>query len=464
MVWADYEQTGNTEFIEKYYDDLKAKTLMALARKDGLISTKTELLNSKVLNSLHYYGNSFRDIVDWPQAGGFRSWPPGETDNYVFAPVNTVVNAHHYRNLILMSKIAYVIGKTEDSVFLRERADKVKESINRLLFDKQRGIYVDGDTTDHASLHSNLFPLVFGIVPRENKNSVIKFIKSRNMACSPYGAQYLLEALYEEGESQYALDLMTSGSDRSWLNMIRVGSTVTTEAWDQKYKHNLTWNHAWASSPANIIPRKLFGIEPIEPTFRKIRVKPQFAYLEKAYIKLPTIRGNIICNWNVKNGKYTFKVTIPANTSALIYLPKIDPAKIFEGNKPIERVKDIIFPPGNEKKFSVLEIPAGSYKFKSNYETIPLEPIVEIPTFTPYDTIVSDSSIRIKIECKTEGAEIRYSFDGNKPTRESLLYIAPFELSRNTYISARAFKEGHRPSQIMTSFYKFIEPVDSVTH
>ena len=42
------------------------------------------------------------------------------------------------------------------------------------------------------------------------------------MACSVYGSQYLLEALYKAGEADYALQLMTSDSKRSWLNMIRV--------------------------------------------------------------------------------------------------------------------------------------------------------------------------------------------------------------------------------------------------
>ena len=83
------------------------------------------------------------------------------------------------------------------------------------------------------------------------------------MACGVYAANYLLEALYNAGEGQYALDLMTSEIDRSWMNMIKTGSTMTTEAWDVKYMPLLMgWSHAWSASPAHIIPRKLMGIEP----------------------------------------------------------------------------------------------------------------------------------------------------------------------------------------------------------
>ena len=90
------------------------------------------------------------------------------------------------------------------------------------------------------------------------------------MACGVYAANYLLEALYNAGEGQYALDLMTSEIDRSWMNMIKTGSTMTTEAWDVKYMpHFMGWSHAWSASPAHIIPRKLMGIEPGEPGFGK---------------------------------------------------------------------------------------------------------------------------------------------------------------------------------------------------
>ena len=48
-----------------------------------------------------------------------------------------------------------------------------------------------------------MFPLAFGLVPETEIPSVTKFIKSRGMACSVYGAQYLMEALYNVGEDDY---------------------------------------------------------------------------------------------------------------------------------------------------------------------------------------------------------------------------------------------------------------------
>ena len=37
--------------------------------------------------------------------------------------------------------------------------------------------------------------------------------------------------------------------------MLRIGSTITTEAWANIYKPNHDWNHAWGAAAANIIVR-----------------------------------------------------------------------------------------------------------------------------------------------------------------------------------------------------------------
>lgn len=104
--------------------------------------------------------------------------------------------------------------------------------------------------------------------------------------------------------------------------MLKAGSTMTKEAWDNIYKPNQDWNHAWGAAPANIIPRKLMGIEPLQPGFRKIQIKPQSASLEYAQIKYPTIRGPILVSFKNKPGKtFLLKTTIPANTTAVIFLP-----------------------------------------------------------------------------------------------------------------------------------------------
>ncbi|NSW95396.1 MAG: acetylglucosamine-6-sulfatase, partial [Bacteroidales bacterium] len=204
MFYHDIMFTGNIESANHYYENLKHKTLLSLAREDGLISSAN--VTDEIMKSLGFSDTKerLRDIVDWPPSQKDTGWklatPEGERDGYDMVEINTVVNAFHYHNLVLMSEIAGYLGKDIDALLYRSRAEIVKHSINEKLLDKSKGIYIDGEGSSHSSLHANMMPLAFGLVPPENLDRVIDFIKSRGMACSVYGAQYLLEGLYRSGE------------------------------------------------------------------------------------------------------------------------------------------------------------------------------------------------------------------------------------------------------------------------
>ncbi|MBL4575924.1 MAG: alpha-L-rhamnosidase [Opitutaceae bacterium] len=359
MAWADYEYTGNTDSLEKCYDDLKAKTLSSLARNDGLISSETGLVTNEVMQSIHLNRHALKDLVDWPSTN-FEENVIGERDSYEMVTINTVVNALHFQNLRLMTLIASVLHNTADTDHFHQKAERVRSSINTKLFDQDKGLYTDGETSSHASLHANMFPLAFGLVPIEHQKSVITFIKSRGMACSVYGAQYLLEALYLSNEDHFALDLMTAQHDRGWWNMLKSGSTMALEAWDWKYKNNLDWNHAWGAVPANIIPRFLMGIRPLEPGFSKILIQPRPGNLKHAKIKMPTIRGTVSVEFENDAAKeFILTVDIPANTTALIRLPRSNKTQttvLLDGTEK----KGII-----ENKSISLEVGSGQHTLRS---------------------------------------------------------------------------------------------------
>ena len=337
MAWNDFLYTGNAQSLEQHYHDLQAKTLLSLSDKSGFISTTTGKVTPEVLNSIHL-NDKLRDIVDWPHTGilGLGKNEAGETDGFVFEDINTVVNAYHYFALKVMGTIANQLGKEADCNNYRQKATKLKQAFNAQLIDQKRKIYTDGIGTDHASLHANMFPLAFGLAPEKYVNEINQFIRSRGMACSVYGSQFLMEAVYDGNNGAYGLELLTSTAERSWYNMIRAGSSITMEAWDNKYKPNQDWNHAWGAVPANIIPRKLMGIEPLEPGFKKIRIKPQPGSLKQAEIDYPCIRGNIHVSFENEQGKsFKLALVIPANSTAQVYLPRYATTKqvTMEGKK-----------------------------------------------------------------------------------------------------------------------------------
>ena len=370
MAWADFMETGDVSSVEHFYPDLKAKTLLALAREDGLISTRTGLVTWDVINSVHWQKAewqrqkkempNFWDIVDWPQSGQLGlSEKQGETDDFEFKDINTVVNAFHYRTLILMAQMANYLGKKEDADFYSNQAEKVKKSFNKILFNKKTRIYVDGEGSFHSSLHANMFAVAFGLAPEKSLPKIMEFVKSRGLACSPYGSFYLLQSLYEGGEAEYALELMTQQSERSWARWIYdFGSTISLEAWGPEYKPNLDWSHAWGSAPGWAISRKLMGIEPLEPGYSKIRIKPQAGNLEEAEIKLSTIRGEVkVAFKKVQDEKFELNVFIPANMTADVYLPKSSAKSVVQING------EVVFPETSGKYWMIKNIGSGEYIF-----------------------------------------------------------------------------------------------------
>lgn len=326
MAWNDYMYTGDATLLERNYDILKARTLTALREKNGLISTRTGLQTPELMKAAGYAGTSIRDIVDWPQSGaaGVSKESAGEADAFEFSDYNAVVNAYHYNALVLMSRIADVLGHQEDAAAYAEDAAGFGKIFNESFYDSTGGCYRDGPGSGHHSLHSSMFALDFGLVPGENAGSVLKHIRSRGMACSVYGAQFLIDALYGAGDADYAYELLAGTGLRSWYNMIRSGSTVTLEAWDSVFKPNLDWNHAWGAAPANLIPRGLMGITPLEPGYAKVRVKPQTGPLEHAGIVVPSIRGQISLRTELSGQKYKMDLTVPANMRAEVWIPKAD--------------------------------------------------------------------------------------------------------------------------------------------
>lgn len=362
MAWNDYLYTGNKVSLLHFYEDLKAKTLLRLKEENGLISTRTGKLTPELYESLHFRGKKLRDIVDWPQNGviGNEKELPGEADGYVRTTYNTVVNAYHYEAVKLLASIASAIGEVEDRKKYAREAEQIKKQFNKLLLDTEKGCYKDGVETEHTSLHANMFPMAFDMVPEKWKRQVMEYIKSRRMACSVYGSQFLMDALYNNGEGDYAFQLLVSTGERSWYNMLRAGSTITMEAWDNKYKLNQDWNHAWGAVPANIIPRGLFGIQPLKAGFETFRIKPQLSLLDQASLKLPTIRGDIEVSC-VKEEKKRLEmvVSIPANSKAEVWVPRIT-------EKAILKVDGVKIKGRHIGEFVIVDLGSGRFHLEMN--------------------------------------------------------------------------------------------------
>lgn len=318
IAWNDYMYTGDSRSIEANYEVLKARTLRTLRRDNGLISTTDDRVSEEAFRSSIRFAGNIRDIVDWPRCG---DWPHGEDDHYHLTDYNTVVNAFHYQALVLLQQMAQLTNRTAEAEALGRECEALRKAFNELFMDREQGLYRDGVDSDHISLHANLFSLALGLVKEENQQRVVEYIRSRGLVCSVYAAQFLMDAVYGAGASDYALHLLTKQDERSWYNMVRHGATITYEAWDDKFKNNQDWNHAWGAAPANVIPRHLVGVRPLEAGFGRMTIHPQTSTLERVSAVVPTIRGRVEVDIADSAESYSMRVVIPANVVADVVLP-----------------------------------------------------------------------------------------------------------------------------------------------
>ena len=277
MHWADWMWTGDVRSIAKYWKVLSEEKLLARHARpsDGLLLTGGEMRKGSVI----------------PGGGDIVDWPPAERDGFEMRPVNGVVNAFYYRNLIELSQMADALGKVEESAALFERANAVRAAYRRTFIDPSTGLFVDGEGSSHSSLHVNAAALAFGLVEKNEMPRVVAFLEKKGLACSVYFAQYLLEAFCAAGRADVAVRLMASSGDRSWKGMIDFGSTITMEAWNMKAKPNQDLNHAWGSAPLNVISRCILGVTPLKPGFDVISIAPQPGGLRKVSARVPTAKG-----------------------------------------------------------------------------------------------------------------------------------------------------------------------------
>ncbi len=301
MAHAEWMYSGDSQWLKHRYELLKAKTLLHRSGGDGLVRS------AEADQKRH-------DIVDWPQK---------ERDGFVFTEVNTVVNAFHIKAITQMAEMARAIGKTADADAYEARAKLARASFQKTLFDGSAGIYRDGVGTDHSSIHANFFPLAFGLVPDDKKAGVIAWLEQQKMQCSPYAAQYFMDALFNHGSDKKAIDLILADGDRSWKHMVNSGTTISWEAWDLKYKPNQDWNHAWGAAPANLLPRLVLGVQSATPGWTTAVIRPCPGNLKFARGQVPTPRGPIAIDWK-NEAAFSLSLSLPAEMSARVELPAAD--------------------------------------------------------------------------------------------------------------------------------------------
>jgi alpha-L-rhamnosidase len=328
----------------------------------------------QVYNDQRLLGKHYAAMVRWVEycrknskdllrpAAGFGDWLSIKADT----PLDVIATAYFAYSTNLTAAAARKLGKQDDARKYEELFKQIKAAFNKA--------YVAADGRIKGNTQTcYVMALWFDLLPAEKRPAAVRYlvadIKARGTHLSTgfVGTSVLMPTLSANGQTPVAYQLLLNDTFPSWGFSIKHGATSIWERWDgwtpEKGFQDPGMN-SFAHYSFGAVARWMFqtagGIDMAEPGFQRLVIRPQPApgltWVKASY---HSPHGRIATEWKTENGKLTLAVTIPANTTATVYLPKSDPAN--------QTVSEGITFLRNEGSESLFAIGAGQYRFSVPY-------------------------------------------------------------------------------------------------
>ena len=280
-----------------------------------------------------------------------------------------IATSYYYHLLNLMAEYAQILGKNDDIPEYTSLAGKMKTAFNKKFFNKQKSQYDNGSQT------SSVLPLAFGLVPEEYKQKVFdKLVEDITVKTKGHigtgliGAQWLMRVLTDNGRADVAYTIASQKDYPSWGYMIEKGATTIWELWngDTANPAMNSRNHVMLVGDLAIwMHEYLAGIRPAASGFKKIDIKPVIVG-DLKYVKgcLKSPYGRLVSDWKIEGERFELNVVIPANTTAMVYVPAEKVEDVTESGKAAVKSKDLKFLRMEDGK-AVFSAGSGEYKFFS---------------------------------------------------------------------------------------------------
>ncbi|MBS7633228.1 family 78 glycoside hydrolase catalytic domain [Candidatus Bathyarchaeota archaeon] len=359
IPWNMYLYYGDKRVLEENYDVMK-----------GWV----EFLGSKCEN----YILKFCKYGDW--------CPPGQVKSLT-VPGEVVSTLCYYEDVVLLSKIAHIIGRLEDSKKYAELAEKVKEAFNEKYFKNDcyaplKEVLEQVLATDFSQT-ANCIPLYLDMVPSDKKEQTVKRLlhdltvtHDHHVDTGIVGTRYLLDALTKCGQAEAAYKIVSQTTYPSWGYMLKEGATTFWERWEHLTGSGMnSHNHIMFGSVDSWFYKALAGlnVDPSRPGFEKVIIKPHvLGDLNFASASLRTIRGIVASKWCKGEGSLTIEAVIPTNSVGEVHVPTIGLKKpvIMEGNEIVWKDENFVKGvSGVESAIRVddyvaFQVGSGTYRFK----------------------------------------------------------------------------------------------------
>jgi alpha-L-rhamnosidase len=349
VAWESYQQYGDKDMLAEHYEAMK-RYLEYLIRD---IDPRTGVLKEK-------------EREQWSNLGDWLSPEYDKTEKTL------LWEAYFIYDLELMRNMASILDNKEDEERYNRLYLERKDFFNRIYLDAGTGKTAFREKTIDTQT-SYALPLAFNILNEKNReaalaNFVATICPSYSLMTGFIGTAWINKALSDNGYSDMAYRLLQQTTYPSWLYPVEQGATTIWERLNS-YTHTdgfggnnrmNSFNHYSFGSVGAWMYNYSLGIERDvnSPGFKHFILQPEpdptgvMTYAKGHY---DSMYGRIESGWEMTGKHCRYRFTIPANTSATLYLKAFD-------------VKDITGLPSKGVKYQgekngklAFELQSGSY-------------------------------------------------------------------------------------------------------
>jgi alpha-L-rhamnosidase len=375
VPWEVYLQYADAGLLERHYPAMAAYA----AYLETTLDPKTGLSSDAMLG-------------DW-------LGPQNEALGTAF-----LATAYHAYDLGIMAKVADILNKPDEAARYREMYEKRRAFFNATFVNPEKktlGItggggfgrsteslkfrIADTQTSYAVGLGMGLFTtedapfMVRNLaesVSRENKDDGGHLRPKYSLMTGFIGTSWISQALSDSGLDELAYRLLQNNQYPSWLYAIDQGATTIWERLNGYTVENgfggnnsmNSFNHYSFGAVGQWMIAYSLGIQRDEPAFQKFILRPEpdptgtMTWAEGHY---DSMHGRIASAWKITGNTLTYRATVPANTSATLYLPAASAAAVKEGGEDAARAAGIEFLRYENGKV-VYRLKSGSYEFVAN--------------------------------------------------------------------------------------------------
>ncbi|NQD42063.1 alpha-L-rhamnosidase [Glutamicibacter halophytocola] len=314
VPWTLYERFADPGILERQWDSMD-RWVQALARRAG--------------DQLDFASGGF-SFGDWLDASA-----PDDQPWAARLPWQAVATAYLAQSARIMRDAAQVLGRGGDEkryAGLFERcAQRYREEYatpsGRAAFPSQ---------TAYA------LALRFGLLEPEQLEHAGQLLAAQvaedgfRIGSGFLGTPHVCDALVDSGHAATMWRLLLQTECPSWLYAVGMGATTIWERWNSLLPDGslnpggmTSFNHYAFGAVADFLHRRVGGLAPAEPGYRRQRIAPvPTASLSWARAELQTPYGPASSSWTLREGVFELEVLVPPSTSAQIHLP--------DGSAPVE--------------------------------------------------------------------------------------------------------------------------------